>query len=116
MKFAKIVFWIAGAFGLLAIIPLYLQPGGTNAYYGLLGTVAAWQAAFFVIGSDPVRFRPLMIPAVLEKMLWMLTMLFLYVQGKVTLADLGANAATHGLLCVLFMVAFLRTPGIAEQP
>jgi hypothetical protein len=57
-----------------------------------------------------------MIPAMMEKMLWMLTMLFLYLQGKVPLVELGANAATHGLLCALFIVAFLKTPDPTEQP
>jgi len=42
MKFAKIVFRIAGV--------------------GL-----AWQFAFFAIATDPARFRPTMIPSVLEK-------------------------------------------------
>jgi len=115
MKFAKIVFWIAGALGLIAIIPMYMMPG-SNAYYGVLGTLIAWQLAFFFIGSDPQRFRPLMIPAVLEKMLWMLTMLFFYVQAKLPLTDLLASAATHGVLAVLFIVAFLKTPDPTERP
>jgi hypothetical protein len=52
MKFARWLFWIAGAFGLAAIYPLYHMPG-TPTYYGLLATLIAWQAAFFVIGSNP---------------------------------------------------------------
>ena len=36
-------------------------------FYGFLGVAVAWQAAFLVIARDPVRFRPLMVPAVLEK-------------------------------------------------
>ena len=36
-------------------------------FYGFVGVAMAWQFAFFVIGSAPARFRPMMIPALLEK-------------------------------------------------
>jgi hypothetical protein len=108
MKFARIVFWIAGAFGMVAIGPMYRTPGAP-VYYGLLATLVAWQAAFFVIGWDPRRFRPLMIPAMLEKALWMATLAVLHFKGQVTARDIIGNAATHGLLGVLFLIAFLKT-------
>lgn len=109
MKFARVVFWVAGAFGAIVLIPLYRTPGNPM-YYGLLATLVAWQAAFFVIGWSPGRFRPLMIPAVLEKVLWMLTLLILCVKGQTTWSQLRLNAATHGLLGVLFIVSFIKTP------
>jgi hypothetical protein len=109
MKFARWVFWIAGTLGLAAVYPLYRIPG-TPTYYGVLATLIAWQAAFFVIGWNPKRFRPLMIPAVLEKALWMVTLALLYEKGQVTARTIAANAATHGLLGVLFIVAFVITP------
>jgi hypothetical protein len=40
MKFAKIVFWLAGLFGLFACAGLYFQPG-SYVYFGLIGTVIA---------------------------------------------------------------------------
>ncbi len=78
MKFAKIVFWIAGVWGVLVLTPLYFMfdlIGRTDPpvithpafYYGFAGTALAWQFAFFVIATDPVRYRPLMIPSVVEK-------------------------------------------------
>jgi hypothetical protein len=109
MRFARWLFWIAGAFGLAAIYPLYRVPGSPT-YYGLLATLIAWQAAFFVIGSNPNRYRWMMIPAMLEKALWMVTLLVLYTKGQTTGSVLAANAATHGLLGVLFVVAFIKTP------
>jgi hypothetical protein len=107
MKFGRIVFWLAGAFGLLALVPLYQRPGDAM-YYGMLATLAAWQVAFFMIGSDPKRFRLLMIPAILEKGLWMATLVVLYFKGQVTAVDLGANSATHGLLGALFIAAYFK--------
>jgi hypothetical protein len=39
-------------------------------YYGFVGVVFAWQVAFLIMAYDPVRFRPLMLPAMLEKFLF----------------------------------------------
>ena len=105
MIFARIVFWVAGAFGILALVPLYRAPGDA-AYYGMLATLVAWQAAFLVIGWRPRQFRPLMIPAVLEKGLWMATLVILLTRGQATPREVLLNAATHGVLGVLFIVAF----------
>jgi hypothetical protein len=105
MIVARIVFWIAGAFGVLALVPLYRTPGNAM-YYGLLATLVAWQIAFFIIGWRPRQLRPLMIPAILEKALWMATLLVLLSRGQITRLEVLLNAATHGLLGVLFIIAF----------
>ncbi len=106
MIFARIVFWIAGAFGIFALVPLYRAPGN-YMYYGFLATLVAWQAAFFVIGWNPRQYRALMIPAVLEKVLWMITLAVLSTRGQVTRTTLVLNASTHGLLGILFIAAFI---------
>jgi len=78
MRFAKIVFWVAGIWGLLVITPLYFMfdlvgrndpPPITHPgfFYGFVGVALAWQFAFVFIATDTPRFRPLMIPCVLEK-------------------------------------------------
>src|ERR1700687_1448365 len=78
MKVAKIVFWIAGIWGVLVLTPLYFMfdvigrqdpPAITHPgfYYGFISVGLAWQVAFFVIARDPVRFRLMIIPAVIEK-------------------------------------------------
>jgi hypothetical protein len=113
MKFARWVFWVAGAFGLAAIVPLYRMPGSVT-YYGIVGTLIAWQIAFFVIGANPKRYQALMIPAVLEKAIWMVTLAILHARGQVTVSALAGNAATHGLLGVLFLVAFVITPKMEQ--
>ncbi len=79
MKFAKIVFWIAGIWGVLVLTPLYFMfdvigrqdpPAITHPgfYYGFISVGLAFQAAFIAIARDPVRLRPMMIPSVLEKL------------------------------------------------
>jgi hypothetical protein len=119
MKFARVVFWVAGIWGLLVITPLYFMfqlistkdpPAITHAgfYYGFVGTALAWQIAFLFIARDPVRFRPLMIPSVLEKFAWTIAVVTLVVQGRMHHTDL-IWAVTDGLLGVLFVAAYLAT-------
>jgi hypothetical protein len=108
MKFAKIVFSTAGALGILAMIPMYLA-SGSYRYYGSLGGLVAWQFAFFVIATDPRRYRPMMIPALMEKLLWVLTLITVYLQGRMTAAEVAGGTIPHGLLGVLFVIAFFKT-------
>ena len=109
MKFAKIVFWIAGALGLVASVGLYFQPG-SHAYYGLIAGVLSWQVVFFLIAWDPQRYRPVMIPAMLEKLIWVVTWAYFHLRGQVTATEFASNAIPHGLLGVFFVIAYLRTP------
>lgn len=119
MKFAKIVFWIAGIWGFLIITPLYFMfdviptkdpPAITHPgfYYGFAGTALAWQLAFCFIASDPVRHRPLMLPSMFEKFSYAIAIAVLVSQGRTRSTDL-IFAATDGLLGVLFVIAYFRT-------
>ena len=109
MRFARIVFAIAGALGLLAMVPMYLAEGSYR-YYGSLAGLVAWQFAFFVIASDPQRFRTMMIPATLEKFLWVGTLVVVYLRGQLTSPELLASTIPHGILGALFVAAFFKTP------
>ncbi len=42
-------------------------------YYGFVGLALVWQIAFFIIASDPARYRPIMLAAIPEK--------FIFVRG-----------------------------------
>ena len=68
----------------------------------------AWQIAFLMIGSDPVRFRPLMIPSMIEKFGFVLITAVLYSRAAISPADASA-AVPDLLLGVLFVAAFART-------
>lgn len=119
MNFAKWAFRIAGTIGLLQIIPLYFyeaqlavdMPPALNHpeyYYGFAGVTLAWQVAFLVISSDPLRYRPLMPVAILEKAAFVLAAFGLYAQGR--LPNLILAAALVDLLYGLsFVVAYLTT-------
>ena len=94
MKFAKIVFWVAGIWGVLILTPLYFifdrigrqdPPPITHPgfYYGFVGASLAWQIAFFIIATDPVRFRPVIIAAIIEKFTYGIAMTALYLQNRI---------------------------------
>ena len=120
MKFAKIVFWLAAIWGFLIITPLYFlfaliskndPPPITHPgfFYGFVGVAMVWQLAFILIARDPIRFRPMMIPAILEKLVYSIPVIILVLQKRMHPADL-VFSATDLLLGVLFLIAYLRTP------
>ena len=120
MKFAKIVFWIAGIWGVLVLTPLYFMfdliarkdpPPITHPafFYGFIGAGLAWQLAFFVIATDPARYRALMIPSVFEKLSYGIAVVILVVQGRMRSSDLLFGGVDL-LLGLLFVIAYLKTP------
>jgi hypothetical protein len=78
-------------------------------FYGFVGIAIVWQIAFLVISRDPVRFRPLMPVAVLEKASFFIATVTLYALGRLNLEMLGAGVLDM-MVGVLFLVAYLRTP------
>jgi hypothetical protein len=119
MKFAKIVFLVAAVWGVVVLTPLYFifnmigrqdPPPITHPafYYGFVSVGLAFQVAFFVIGRDPKRLRPMMIPAVLEKFGYGATLIVLYLQSRLHLQDL-ALGGIDVLFGVLFLAAFFKT-------
>jgi hypothetical protein len=119
MRFAKIVFVLAGIWGLAVLPPFYWLVDITGRhydvptqypqfFYGFMSITLAWQIAFLVIGSNPARFRPLMVPSVLEKFGYVVTLAVLYAQGRVSSTD--AQAIVPDLILgVLFVAAFVKT-------
>ena len=125
MKFAQIVFGIAGIWGVLVLAPLYFMfnmigrqdpPPITHPafYYGFVGAALAWQIALFMIATNPIRFRPLMIACILEKFGYGVTLAVLYLQHRLHLSDLmfGVVDTVFG---VLFIFAFLQTKDEARR-
>ena len=121
MKFAKVVFWVAGIWGVVVIAPLYFMfeligrqdpPAITHPgfYYGFVGCALAWQFAFLVIARDPVRFRPMMLPSVMEKFTYGVAVVALVMKAKMHATDL-VFAATDLTLGVVFVVAWVKTGG-----
>ena len=113
------VFLFAGIYGLLSLLPMYFMEdwigqhfppaiSHPEQYYGFVGLALAWQAAFLLIASDPVRYRPVMLAAILEKVMFAVPAVLLSIQGRAPSAVMGA-AMIDLVLCALFVHAFQRT-------
>ena len=120
MRFSKITFRIAGIWGLLTLVPLYFMfnligqkdpPPITHPafFYGFVGAALAWQFAFFIIATDPTRYRALMLPSVFEKFSYAIAVVILVEQGRMRSSDL-LFAGADLLLGVLFVISYLKTP------
>jgi hypothetical protein len=119
MKFARITFLVAGIYGLIGLTPLYFLEGMvgrqtpppiTHAefYYGFIGTALAWQIVFLVIARDPVRYRLMMLPSILEKIAYGIPVLVLCLQHRIA-ASSGAISIVDWSFAVLFAISYART-------
>jgi len=119
MKLARYSFLIAGIYGLLSLSPMYFleakngrdfPPAITHPefYYGFIGVALAWQVLFLVLSINPKRYRPMMIPAMLEKLSFAVPVIALFLQSRV--AFLMVVAAVPDLIFLgLFIAAFIKT-------
>src|SRR5215208_2855139 len=111
-RFAKIVFTIAGVWGVLIVTPLYFTfdavgraspPPITHPelYYGFVGVTLAWQIAFLIIATNPARYRTIMLAGVLEKFLYVTTIVTLAAQNQLQAGQAAAIAVPDGTLGLL---------------
>ncbi|HUS18324.1 MAG TPA: hypothetical protein VMZ25_01625 [Terriglobales bacterium] len=118
MSWIKYLFYICGFYGLLVIAALYFReraiaaaglPGITypEFFYGFIGVGLAWQLAFLVIGGDPLRYRPLILVAVIEKIGFGLPAALLYKAGRIP-AEMFAAGMLDLLMAVLFTIAWVQ--------
>jgi hypothetical protein len=118
-KSPRVVFLVAGIYGLIVLVPQFFleQKIGVDTpppithpefFYGFICVAVAWQVLFLILSRDPVRFRPMMIPAMLEKIGFPIAVLVLYLQGRVS-PTIFIPAALDLILLVLFIAAYRQT-------
>jgi hypothetical protein len=126
MRFARYVFTCAGIWGLVVLTPLYFSfdlvgrlypPAVTHPdfFYGFIGVATAWQFAFLSIGRDPIRLQAMMIPAILEKFIYVATLAVLFVQGSLQVGQFSV-AIPDLLLGVLFVASFAKVEAARQPP
>ena len=113
MKIAKWIFLVAGILGLLSTIPLAFSEGIMGAkqpefYYGFVFLNICWQILYLFLSSDPLRYRPMMIPAFLAKGSGAVALTWLFLLGRVS-SQWVAIGALDGGFAILFLVAFWAT-------
>jgi len=93
IKFARRLFLVAGLYGLAVVTPLFFledaigehaPPASTHAefYYGFVCTAFAWQVVYLMMWRDPLRFRPMLLPAILGKAGFAVSVFVLFAQGR----------------------------------
>jgi hypothetical protein len=118
MKLARWVFLIAGILDLLPVVPLaYAAISNGEAilpdvasmglfFYVSVFQYVCWQMLYIVLARDPVRYRPMMIPAFLVEVTAPFNPAWLFLYGfrfwiPIAVVDL--------VLAILFVVAFWLT-------
>ena len=123
--FAKRVFMTAGVYGLVVLVPQYFLEDRTGRdfpppithpeyFYGFIGVAVAWQIVFLMISRDPIRYRPLMLVAIVEKASFGLPAIALYVGGRLSTQMLLAGIIDL-VLGVMFAMAYTRTSPARSQ-
>src|SRR5829696_4922507 len=103
MKFARYTFYAACLYGIVVLVPMYFlleeigidnPPAVTHPefYYGFIGVALAFQIVFLIIATDPVKYRPLMLAAIVEKFAFVIPTFYLYWQGRIAGSIIGGAA------------------------
>ena len=120
MRFAKTTFLSAGVYGLLALLPMYFTEshyGNENPpaithpefYYGFIGVAVAFQIVFIIISREPVRYRTLILPSIVEKFSFVIAVAILVYAGR-TSGQIVLGAGIDALLGTLFTISWFRLP------
>lgn len=119
MKFAKIVFYIAGIYGIIVLFPQYFLESKTGFdyppaithpeyFYGFIGIALVFQLIFLVIARNPTKYRALMPISVLEKLSFGIPAVVLFLQNRLAL-PLFAAGLIDLVFGILFVAAFLKS-------
>jgi hypothetical protein len=112
-------FFIAGIYGLLILSPIYFMeekigretpPAITHPeyFYGFLGVGLAWQVLFLVLSRDPVRYRAMILPSILEKVAYAMALIVLFSQRRLPLSVLTIGSVDW-VFALLFLAAYFTT-------
>lgn len=103
IKFARCLFLVAGIYGVAVVTPLFFlekhlseqyPPAITHPewYYGFASVTLAWQIVYLMMWRDPLRFRPMLIPAIVGKAGFAISVLVLYAQRRSEAAFVWATS------------------------
>jgi len=115
MKFARYIFLIAGIYGLVVMLPQYFleqriaidsPPAITHPefFYGFIGVTVAFQIVFLIIGTDPIKYRLMIVPSLVEKLSFVIAVAALYAERRVGMPII-IGALLDAVLAVLFIIS-----------
>lgn len=121
MRAARLIFAVAGVYGLIVLLPLFFAepwleppPSRPEDYYGFLGAAAAMQLVYLTIARNPFRYRALMPIGALAKLSFFATILVLVLQGRTSVPAL-LLAGIDGLIGFAFLFAWHRSASEAQR-
>jgi hypothetical protein len=125
MKFARWTFIIAGIYGLIIIVPMFwaesqigidYPPAITHPeyYYGFGFVTLSCQVLFLLIAVNPIKYRLIIIAAVLEKIPAGVALVVLFSQQRVSSLMLSGGIIDI-ILGLLFIVAFFKAKEIPKE-
>jgi hypothetical protein len=74
-------------------------------FYGFVFLNICWQVLYLFLSTDPIRYRPMMIPSFLAKTSGVVALTWLYLQKRIS-SQWAATIIIDGIWAVLFLVAF----------
>src|SRR3954465_5106959 len=103
MKFARLTYKIAGIYGVIVTLPMFINepwiakndpPAISHAeyYYGFAVLCLCWQLAFLVIAKDPAPYRAFLPITWLEKFGFVIAAAVLFAQHRLSMMMVGAAA------------------------
>jgi len=119
VKFTKVVFRVAGIYGLLILAPIYFMenkigqdtpPAITHPeyFYGFIGLGLAWQFLFLVLSTDPVKYRAMILPSILEKISYGIALAVLFSQHRLPVSVLAVGSVDW-IFALLFLAAYFKS-------
>ena len=125
MKFVRISYGVAAAYGIVTLLPLYFLIGkvGHDApppithpefYYGFVGLAILWQLVFILIAKDPLRYLSIIPITILEKAVYSVPVLILYSFGRVH-KNIILPSLVDPIFGVLFMAAYLKVRDLVSE-
>ena len=109
-RLARTIYRGAAIYGVIVLLPAYLLPLPDPyklTQIGFVGLALVFQGLFWIIGGDPLRYRPLVPVTVFEKLCFGIPAVAYWARGQ---AD--AITATFGaidlLLAVLFVLVWIK--------
>jgi hypothetical protein len=117
ITFARRLFLAAGIYGVAVIAPLFFLEERIGAldpptvthpefYYGFVCSAFAWQIVYLMMWRDPLRFRPMLIPAIMGKAGFGISVLVLFALQRLPATGLVLPSIDL-LLAALFVWAYV---------
>ena len=126
VKISRTIFLVSAIYGILILTPQLFREsafstkdvplGHPEFFYGFFLLALAFQILFIIIAADPVRYRPAMAPAFIEKSGHAISCIALFLQHRLA-KDMFLVSMGDAVMLLLFIYCYIITaPGTPASP